>query len=91
MKGLCKMTDDDLGCGVRETIWALKKKVKAAEDRADHAASTEVDMVTKYLRKQAADILGNAMAGRGKLDRCEAAAEALELAAEAIENKEHWQ
>ena len=85
------MTDDDLGCGVRETIWALRKKVKAAEDRADHAASTEAEMIVNYLRKQAADILGNAMAGRGTTDRCEAAAEALELAAEAIDNREHWQ
>lgn len=84
------MTEEDLSCGVRETIWALRKKLKAAEDRADHAASTEMNMVVKYLRRQADDILGNAIAGRGTASRCEAGAEALELAAEAIENKEHW-
>lgn len=84
------MTDEDLNAGIRETLWGLRKKLKAAEDRAEHAASTEISMVAKYLRTQAGDILGNAMAGRGTTERCEAGAEALELAAEAIENKEHW-
>jgi len=85
------MTEADLGCGVRETIWALRKKVKQAEERAEAASDAEIRLIVQYLRREAGVILGNALGGDGIVDRCESAAEALELAAEAIEAREHWQ
>lgn len=80
---------DELPQGWRDMVWKLTRKVKEAEEKARTAAQEETTHIAKFLREQAADIMGNAMSGIGNAERCEAAAEALELAAEMIENGEH--
>lgn len=67
--------------GWRDYVWELKSRAEQAEKRVQ-----EMEMrIAAYLRHEAAEIMGNALAGKGHDDRCEAAATALELAAEDIE------
>jgi hypothetical protein len=69
--------------------WKLTRKAKEAEARAQTAAQGEAMYIARFLREQAADIIGNAISGVGNAERCEAASEVLELAAEMIENGEY--
>lgn len=75
--------------GWRDMMWKLTQKAKAAERRCETAAQEEVAYIVKFLRDEASDIMGNAMAGRGDAPRCDAAVEALELAAEMIESGDY--
>lgn len=83
------MSDEDLPQGWRDMVWKLTQKAKEADKRASVSAQSEAMYIADYLRRQAADILGNAMAGRGTNDRCDVAAEALEMAAEVIESGDY--
>lgn len=70
-------------------VWKLRQIAKEAEARADNAAQAEAMYIAKFLREQSADIMGNAIAGVGNTERCDAASEVLEMAAEMIEKGEY--
>ena len=73
----------------RDYVWTLKHRTERAEKQAEEVEKRTEGRITGWLRREAAKIIGESMGGECLEDRCDAAAEALELAADMIEKGEY--
>lgn len=73
-----------------DRIKELNLKIDQLNERIYEIAKTERDRIVAWLRISAADIVGQSLTGDFYEDMCDSAAEAVELAAEMIDEGIHW-
>ena len=73
-----------------DRIKELNLEIDQLNERIYEIAKTERDRIVAWLRISAADIVGQSLTGDFYEDMCDSAAEAVELAAEMIDEGIHW-
>lgn len=73
-----------------DRIKELNLEIDQLNERVYEIGKTERDRIVAWLRVSAADIVGQSLTGEFYEDMCDSAAEAVELAAEMIDEGIHW-
>ena len=73
-----------------DRIKELNLEIDQLNERVYEIGKTERDRIVAWLRASAADIVGQSLTGEFYEDMCDSAAEAVELAAEMIDEGIHW-
>ena len=73
-----------------DRIKELNLEIDQMNERVYEIGKTERDRIVAWLRVSAADIVGQSLTGEFYEDMCDSAAEAVELAAEMIDEGIHW-
>ena len=72
-----------------DRIKELNLEIDQLNERVYEIGKTERDRIVAWLRVSAADIVGQSLTGEFYEDMCDSAAEAIEHAADMIDNGEH--